>query len=147
DEPAMFRIALAGAKDWLKSNTFEFGAEVKIEMAQGKQRGTLVVGEVANLYPSFRNGSQSFLEVVGFDRLHRLARGRHSRTFSQMTDGDIVKQIARDASLGVSLDSSVSISYEHIYQHNQSDLEFLLARARRINYALWVEDKDLFFKP
>ena len=36
--------------------------------------------------------------------------------------------------------------FEHIYQHNQTDLKFVRLRAARLGYDVWVEDKKLHFE-
>ena len=42
-------------------------------------------------------------------------------------------------------DSKVKLPY--VLQHNQTDLEFLLWRARRIDYEVVVENRTLLFRP
>jgi phage protein D len=80
------------------------------------------------------------LTVRGFDRLHRLMRGRKSRTFVKQKDSDIVSKIVQDA--GLTADATDSrVTYEHVYQHNQTDWEFLRVRAQRIGYEILAVDK------
>jgi phage protein D len=85
------------------------------------------------------------LTVRGFDRLHRLRRGRKSRSFQKMTDSDIASQVARDANLTPEVEST-TVTYDSVFQHNQTDLEFLLLRAHRIGYEVKVEGRSLLFR-
>jgi phage protein D len=63
-----------------------------------------------------------------------------------MTDSDIAAQIAGEASLSPRTEDS-SVTLDYVIQHNQTDLEFLQERARRIGYEVLVEDRTLLFRP
>jgi phage protein D len=63
-----------------------------------------------------------------------------------MSDSDIVGKIAGENSLSPKTTSDVNIKYDHVYQHNQTDLEFVLKRAARIDYEVFVDDRDLNFR-
>lgn len=62
--------------------------------------------------------------LLAEDALHRLARRRSSRAFEDMSLDDVVRQVARDA--GLQADVNVSAASGTWYQHNESDLAFLL---------------------
>ena len=81
----------------------------------------------------------------GYDRRHRLQRGRKVRTFVQQKDSDIAAQIAGEAGLTAQTDDS-SVVHDYILQANQSDLEFLQERARLIEYEVTVDDKTMSFR-
>jgi phage protein D len=84
--------------------------------------------------------------VRGYDRRHRLQRGRKTRTFVQQKDSDIAAQIASEAGLTAEVEDSSTV-HEYVLQANQTDLDFLHERASRIRYEVVVEDKTLFFRP
>jgi uncharacterized protein len=106
---------------------------------------TIFKGEVVGLEPS-KDGSR--VTVRGFNRLHRLTRGRKSKTYEKQTDADIVSRIARDAGLvaGPALPET-SEHHDYIIQNNQTDLEFLRERAARIGFEVVVDDKTLMLRP
>jgi phage protein D len=86
------------------------------------------------------------LTIRGYDRRHRLLRGRKTRSFVQIKDSDIASQIASEAGLGArAVDTGVQLDY--VLQHNQTDMDFLQDRARRIGYEVAIEDKTLLFRP
>ncbi len=120
------------------------GVEVKVGGASGE---TLFAGEIVGIEPLYRAGGDSKCVLRAFDKLHRLLRGRKSRTFLDMSDQDICSQIAGDHGLRPRADDTTKIIHEHVYQHNQTDLELLRLRAARIGYAVWVEGDTLFFAP
>ena len=62
--------------------------------------------------------------LLAEDALHRLARRRESRAFEDMSLDDVINQVAQDA--GLRADVNVSPVSGTWYQHNESDLAFLL---------------------
>jgi len=105
----------------------------------------LISGEITALEPEFGEGMIAELTVRGYDRSHRLYRERKSKTYVNVKDSDLAKQIADAAKLEVVVDATPTI-YDHLYQHNQSDLSFLRQRAWRIGYECYVIDKTLYFR-
>jgi uncharacterized protein len=155
DIPSMFVLEFAGLDDPplpdipLIDNLklFEIGGEVTVKL--GYHLGKLepvIVGEITALEPEFHYQLPPSLRVRGYDRRHRLLRGRKSRTFVNQKDSQIAATIAREAKLTpVVVDSK--ISHEYVLQANLTDWEFLQARARQIQYEVVVEDKKLIFRP
>jgi phage protein D len=83
--------------------------------------------------------------VRGFDRSHRLHRGRKTRTFLRQSDADIVGRVAREAGLRTDIEAT-SAQHEYVIQDNQTDFAFLKSRAARLGYTLVVEDRTLKFR-
>jgi phage protein D len=151
--PGMFAVELLGTGDrdeevpWLDDTTiFAVGSVVEVKLGYGDQVETLIIGEITGLEPAFSSDQPQSLMVRGFDRLHRLQRGRKTRTFAQQKDSDLASQIANEAGLTPDVEDS-SVTHDYVLQANQTDLEFLRARAARINYEVAVDDKKLLFKP
>ena len=90
-------------------------------------------------------GGRHQLVVTGLDATHRLARGPKTRSFQNMTDADIVSQIARDYDLDTDVDATPEV-YEYVLQHSQTDYAFLRDRGEHIGFDLYVADGTLFFK-
>jgi phage protein D/phage baseplate assembly protein gpV len=106
---------------------------------------SLIEGEITALEPNFDASMVAELVVRGYDRSHRLLRDRKCRAFVNVRDSDLAQQIANEAGLEAVIDLT-PIIYDHVYQHNQSDLGFLLARAGRIGYECFVEKNTLYFR-
>lgn len=132
---------------WVDEPLFAEGNEVRIQMGYlDGELAELMVGDITGLEPEFTTDETFTLTVRGYDRRHRLLRGRQTRSFVQMKDSDIARQIAGDAGLSAKVqDSKVKLDY--VLQHNQTDLEFLQERAQRIGYEVVVQDKTLHFRP
>lgn len=111
----------------------------------GSDKTTIFKGELVGLEPAYRQGGESKMVLRAFNKLHRLTRGKKSKTYQKQSDQDICSAIAGLHGLSAQTGSTPKIKHEHVYQHNQTDLEFLRVRAARIGYAVWVEDTKLFF--
>jgi phage protein D len=124
----------------------DIGSEITIEAgAPGVENpDELMVGEVTSIEAEYDQlGSRAV--VRGYDALHRLSTGTRSRTFENTTYSDIVRKIAKEASLNVDLDMT-SGTLDHVIQPNVSDLHFLYYLAGRCGYTLSVNKKTLLFK-
>jgi phage protein D len=145
--PDAFDIVLASGLDWLRKGTFDIGKEVRLELAQGAgSRKTLITGEITGLMPIMTQDNEVELRVRGYDKSHRLLRGRHTRLFHQMKDSDIAQRIAQEAGLGCNSEATSEV-HEQVLQHNQTNLEFLQQRATTIGYQVGVQENELYFLP
>ena len=126
-------------------NVFDMGALVEIAFRSEGDMTVVTTGEVTTL--TIEQGPTGRHEIVlrGFDLAHRLRRGPKSRTFAQMTDADIASQIGAEYGLATDVDATREI-HEHVIQPNQTDMEFLKARAERIGFDVWVSADTLHFK-
>jgi len=146
--PDMFTIRVHDEElEWVDTGPFELGASVEIGVrsAEGSSEDKLIVGEITAIEPDFGRGTQAILNVRGYDRSHRLYRETRNRAFTQVTDSDLASQIAQGAGLRADVDSTPQV-YEHVLQDNQTDIEFLRSRARRIGYQVYTRDRTLYFK-
>ena len=103
-------------------------------------------GEVVSIEPVFEAGGDSRIIVRALNRLHRLSRGRKSKTYAKMTDTEIVSQIAGEAGLVPGPGWPETSVPDFVIQHNQTDLEFLRERAARIGFEVVVDDKTLMLR-
>jgi uncharacterized protein len=150
--PGMFALEIISTHEledvnqWIDDDLFAVGNVVEIKLGYGNDLETLIIGEITGLEPEFVFDRLPGLTVRGFDRRHRMQRGRKTRTFVNQKDSDIAAKIAAEAGLRAeTIDSSVI--HDYVIQANQTDLEFLQERARRIQYEAVVYDKQLSFRP
>jgi len=170
--PAMFSIVVQDDYDiaiekfkYIDSDTiFKVGAEVIIEMETDEifdepspVKATLINGEITSIEPVFSGSGISQLRIRGYDRSHRLTRGKKTRTFgdanptgSTISDEQIINTIVQetDGITGKEIDTSglSAVKYHYVMQYNQTDWEFLGSRARLLGYQVYVEEKKLYFQ-
>lgn len=119
---------------------------LKAEPEQASKAITLMHGEITALEPAFNEYMITELVIRGYDASHKLYRTTQSKTYVNQKDSDIAATIAKAHGLTAEI-SSTSTVYEHLFQHNQPDLHFLMDRAWRIGYECFVQDKTLTFRP
>jgi phage protein D len=143
--PSMFTLRLySHDMRWLEAPFFREGK--KVEVYYGEQPPVkLLSGKIAGLEPELGE-EEPILVVRGYDMSHTLYRGRHRRSFNQVTDADLVRQLAGEAKLTPGLIDPTPQVHEYVFQNNQTNAEFLLERARRVGYELWLEDDELHFR-
>lgn len=121
----------------------DFGKDFAIKVGPGDEARQVFKGRISALEAEYPSGGGGLLVALAEDRLQDLRMTRRTRTFDDVSDEDVMQQIADEHSL----DTDISIdgpTYKVLAQVNQSDLAFLRERARSVNAELWVEDKKLF---
>jgi phage protein D len=151
--PSMFTLEMFDSigKDqlitWIDDERlFTLGNTVDVKLGYPDDVETLISGEITGIEPEFVYSAQTKLTVRGYDGRHRLQRGRKTQTFLQQKDSEIAEKIARDAGLTPQVEDSATV-HDYVLQPNQTDLDFLQERARRIQFEVLVEEKKLIFRP
>lgn len=163
-QPAEFEIhihsnAQSTSKDdddpWQDFKQFKMGDRISIgfaasnskdrEFNREKSEPNLFKGEITAFEADFDEDSKIDIIVRGRDISHRLYRGRHNRTFTNMTDTAILEDITRECGIESELEDSGK-THEHMYQVNQTNIEFLRERAAKIGFELFVQNSVLYFR-
>jgi uncharacterized protein len=131
---------------WIDDRRFDIGNSIEIQMGYSNRPRSLIIGEITGLEPEFSQSQGSSLVIRGHDLRHRLLRGRKTESFIKMKDSAIVRKIASNNGLSAIV-TETSIIHDYVIQHNQTDLEFLQSRAQRLGYEVWVERKNVHFRP
>jgi uncharacterized protein involved in type VI secretion and phage assembly len=142
--PSVITVRLSDpALELIDHASLAIGTEIEVKLgADSHER--VGIGEITALEIDQRRGTARVI-VQAFDRAHRLHRGRHVRTFQQMTDADVVQRIASDAGLQADADAT-STQHEYLIQDNLSDYAFLAERALLTGMNLSVDDQTVRFK-
>lgn len=105
----------------------------------------LMSGEVTAIEAEYDEQGGT-VTLRGYDKSHRLARGRRTKTYQNVKYSDIAGQIADRVSLARgTIDDSGSV-LDHVSQANQSDWEFLNELAREIDFEVAVVEGALDFR-
>ena len=131
---------------WLDDGTFAEGGELEVLAGYGEDLESLIRGEIVALEIDYGADTAPVLEVQGYDKLHRFRRGRRTHTYVNVKDSEIAQNIARDMQMDAEAVDS-SIVHAHVFQYNQSNIDFLQERGRRINYEVDVNGGKLYFRP
>ena len=126
---------------WIDDASLVPGKAVQISAKTGRQEKLLFDGEIVELEPDFATNTHQLI-VRAFDRLHRLARGQHVRSFLNVGDDDLVKKLAQEAGLQAQIGPTHQL-HPYIFQNNETNLAFLQRRAAALGYLLYVLGKTL----
>lgn len=139
-----FGATASGQADYLyfERETFDFGKEIVLRLGPGDPREQVFAGRITALEADYPAGGGSQLVVLAEDRLQELRMTRRSRSFEDVTDADVIDQIARDHGLQVDVNLN-GPTHRVLAQVNLSDLAFLRERARAIGAELWLEGETL----
>ncbi len=126
--------------------TFDLGKTLKIVAMEGDtpKDPPLFDGEIVAIEPSFSEDANAILTIRGYDKRHRLTRETKTRNFLNMTDSDIVPQIAQGSGLTARATATSQVR-DAVFQQNQTDLEFLVELARRNGYEIGINGAQLIF--
>ncbi len=118
--------------------TLEFGKGFEIKLGSD----SLFNGKIMGLEASFPQGQAPEIRVLAEDRFQDLRMTRRTRTFNDVTDSDVISQIANDHGLSPSV-SVNGPTYKVLAQVNQSDLAFVRERARAVDAEVWMGGSTL----
>lgn len=146
--PGMVTIRVFDDKDHtlIDGTTFDLTKEVEVKgYTSAGTSVSLISAEIVSVEPVLSEGMQSELVVQAYQKSHRLFREVASNSFLNIKDSDLASQIAGRSGLSPQVDTTSTV-YDHLFQHNQSDLAFLTQRAWRIGYECFVDDGKLYFR-
>ena len=146
--PGMFELTFLDVDGTaLKLARITIGATVTVSGAGGTgQPLPIIVGEVTAIEGLVQGVTMRTL-VRGYTAAHRLQRARRSRSFLNVTDADVARRIATQAGLRVGTVVATSTTHTYLAQVNQTDWEFLSARAAEIGFEMGVSNGLFHFRP
>ena len=131
---------------YLSAGLFQIGQEVEIHMGYVGNLQPMLFGEITALSPSFPEASAPTLTVTGYDKSHRMRRGKPLRPpFIGLNDSLIAAQIAAENFLIPIIDPSL-LAPRETYHHNGSDWQLLQELADRNGFWVYVHWDKLYFR-
>lgn len=146
---------------YIDQDLFDPGKEVELWMGYfGKDATRLMIkGRITSLRPSFPAAGQPTLAISGLNVLDKFRKKQESHAYERLTDSQIAQQVAKRLDVPLRIDANASARekpYPYVLQDNKYDIIFLMERARRVGYDLFVEeigvngrseDSRLYFGP
>lgn len=142
-QPDMASIVLSNQGDEYTVKT-KVGDSVEIKV--GDQSTSIYTGEVVGIEPTYKGGEKTRVLIRAMNKFHRMLRKRTSMTYADMTDQAIISQVVGNSGLSLDWKHDTSITYKHVYQHNQTDMEFVRTRAARMGCHVWCVGTTLNVK-
>lgn len=134
------------------TGVFDPGAKVEIWMGYQDNMRRMIRGTITSLAPQFSQSAAPTLSISGLNELqnYRTEQHTYSWTSGTMTDTDIAKQLCawpvRKGQPGLGLPIITNPMPNEmpdpvVYMKSQYDIMFLLERARRRGYEIYMEDE------
>jgi phage protein D len=132
---------------------FDPGAQIEIWMGYQNNMRRMLRGTVTSLAPSFSDSSAPTLAVSGLDELHKYRTEQHTYSWldGTMTDTDIATQLCQwpvrsgQPGLGLAIETNPMQNEKPepiVYMKSEYDIVFLLERARRRGYDMFLMDEE-----
>ena len=119
------------------------GRQVRISTGypttQLASRGRFVIAT-----PMFEFGARRRIELACFGEEIRLATTERRRAFSNLTDSDLVRQVAKENGFEAVVQDTTT-KYPQITQANKTDGQLLKERAQLYGYEFYVEEGKIHF--
>lgn len=126
---------------------FKEGVIVQIALGYRDRLHTVMEGLIGSSSPTFPSSGTPTIAIEGKSRLIQMARQRRQHTFTDRTDKEIVEEIAQKRPYHFRVDAdSTGGKHPSLLQNNQTDLEFLRERARRLYFELGMRGDTLYFR-
>ncbi len=117
------------------------GRRVHVQLGYAGRLLSMIRGSINSLAPEFPEAGSSTLSIGVLDHLQLLKDRRpvpgEQRKFLQLTDGEIAQRIAKRNGLETDIDPG-GIRHDEVVQGDLDDAQFLLQRAKRIDYDCFV---------
>jgi phage protein D len=126
-------------------DVLDFGKDFAVRLGPSDRARQIFKGRISALeaeYP-YQGGGQ--ILVLAEDRLQALRMTRRTRSFENMSDQDVIQQIANEHSLTPQLNLN-GPTHKVLTQVNVSDLAFIRERARSVDAEVWIQDTTLYAK-
>lgn len=122
--------------------TLDFGKQFAVEFGPPDSAQEIFNGRITGIEAVYPPQRPPEIIVLVEDRFQDLRMERRTRSFENMSDSDVINQIASQHGLTAQVDAS-GPTYRVLTQLNQSDLAFLRERAMAIDAELWMDDRTL----
>lgn len=120
----------------------DFGKSFSVEFGPPGGSSPVFAGRIIGIEAAYPPHRAPEIVILAEDRFQDLRMERRTRSFENVTDEDVIRQIASQQGLTPQVDVD-GPTYRVLAQVNQSDLAFLRERAAAIDAELWMDNSTL----
>ena len=143
---------------------FDPGQRLELWMGYVRNLRLMLKGEITTIEPSYPESGGSTLSIRGLNILHGFRRKQHTWSWEDKRDSDIARELGQqpisDQKPGLGIEVRINeeaanreTAEAFVFMNNQYDILFLLERARRHGYSIYLRvdpetgDQYLYFGP
>ena len=126
----MMRDGDVASEDFPVSSTDTFipGKEIEIRAGYRSEEETIFKGMIIKHSIRSRRNRGSVLEIECKDKAYKMTLGRKSRYFHEISDSDIMEEIAQSYGLATDVEATSPV-HSRVVQYYATDWDFVVARA------------------
>jgi len=132
---------------YIDQDLFDPGKELELWMGyHGQDLKLMIKGQITSLRPSFPSAGQPTLAISGLNVIHKFRKQEETWAYTGKKDSEIAKEVGDRLKITVNTDTDAEkkeTKYDYVFQDNQYDIIFLMERARRVGYDLWVTEETV----
>ncbi|MBI5958668.1 MAG: phage late control D family protein, partial [Chloroflexi bacterium] len=125
---------------------FDPGAQIILRMGyQDSDLVTMLKGTIVTVSPSFPTTGMPSLTMRALNPLYTLQKQQATMSFENKKDSEIAQEIGQEIGIDVEIPSGQAQNetpYEFMSFANQYPIVFLMGRARRLGYDLYINQPD-----
>ena len=125
-----------------KQVTYDLRNRVHIKMGYAGKLLSMMSGVITTLAPKFPESGPPTISISGLDGMFKLRdrkpTGKDIKKFVKKTDHEIVQVVAARNGLAVKVTETTE-KHDLVMQKNQDDAQFLMERAKRIDFDCYVQ--------
>jgi phage protein D len=121
----------------------DFGKPFAIEVGPPGSEASVFAGRITALEAIYAQQQAPELSVLAEDRFQDLRMERRTRTFENITDADVIRQVASQQGLTAQVEVE-GPTHRMLAQVNQSDLAFIRERAASVDAQIWIDNRTLY---
>jgi hypothetical protein len=123
-------------------DVLDFGKKISVIVGDSQTEAKIFEGSITGLEGHYSGLQPPDIMVLAEDRFQDMRMARRTRTFENLSDSDVIRQIASQHSMESDIDID-GPSHKILAQVNQSDLAFIRDRARAADAEVWMDGKTL----
>jgi len=125
-----------------KQVTYDLGNRVHVKMGYAGKLLSMARGQITTLAPKFPESGSPTISISGLDGMLKLRDRKPTdkdiKKFVKKTDSEIAEMIGQRNGLDVKVDKTPP-PHDLVVQKNQDDAQFLMERAKRIDFDCYVQ--------
>ena len=130
----------------MDNDMFETGKEVVIKIGYLSKLTTMILGLISSVRPTFPASGVPQIEISGYDLSQEMMKSKKPNSWPEMTDSDVVKDIASTYSLKTSNIEDTKTKHPKIIKDKESDYHFIKKLADRNGFEFFVREKKIHFR-